>query len=101
MTPALACSFARGACHLQVQPRLYVCPQCHGRSCGLPSRCELCALPLVSASVLSRAFRSVLPLPPFQVITTVHSGRCKGCQQPLQRAFACQLCQQTFCQAAV
>jgi len=87
------------ACHLQVKNSLYVCPQCHSRSCGLPSRCKICDLPLVSASVLARAFRSVVPLPPF---LPVHPGdlpsRCKGCQQTFSSGTLCRSCQQIFCE---
>ncbi|CAL1148336.1 unnamed protein product [Cladocopium goreaui] len=75
------------ACHFQVRNSLYVCPQCHGRSCGLPSRCKICDLPLVSASVLARAFRSVVPLAPFLPVDLgALSTRCKGCQQTFSSA---------------
>ncbi|CAK9002831.1 unnamed protein product [Durusdinium trenchii] len=86
-------------CHCQVQNSLYICPQCNGRSCGLPSRCKICDLPLVSASVLARAFRSVVPLAPFASVAMGLASRCKACHRFMDSLGArCGTCQQVFCQ---
>ncbi|CAE7367076.1 GTF2H2 [Symbiodinium natans] len=85
-------------CHFEVHGTLYVCPRCSARSCGLPSRCKVCDLPLVSASVLARAFRSVVPLPAFPQGAPTPS--CGGCLLPIHDSGRqCTSCQTVFCQA--
>ncbi|CAE7795900.1 GTF2H2 [Symbiodinium sp. CCMP2592] len=85
-------------CHLEVHGTLYVCPRCSARSCGLPSRCKICDLPLVSASVLARAFRSVVPLPAFS--EGLPATSCGACLLPIHSSGRqCPSCKASFCQA--
>eukprot|EP00440_Ansanella_granifera_P040062 gb/GFBE01043453.1/.p1 GENE.gb/GFBE01043453.1/~~gb/GFBE01043453.1/.p1 ORF type:complete len:248 (+),score=28.86 gb/GFBE01043453.1/:1-744(+) len=92
------------ACHLEVRPQLFICPQCKGRMCSLPSRCKLCELPLVSAPLLARAFRSVVPLPRFQASDAAAGGQlrgivCKGCRLAIEgRGRSCPSCKGSFCE---
>lgn len=88
------------ACHLQPRPRLFACPQCHARTCTVPSRCCLCELPLASQALLARAFRSLLPLPPFgQAEKRCEAASCGGCCLPIQgQSLLCRSCKHIFCE---
>eukprot|EP00933_Yihiella_yeosuensis_P034474 TRINITY_DN27961_c0_g1_i2.p1 TRINITY_DN27961_c0_g1~~TRINITY_DN27961_c0_g1_i2.p1 ORF type:complete len:428 (-),score=79.15 TRINITY_DN27961_c0_g1_i2:92-1375(-) len=98
------------ACHLRPCARLFVCPQCHARSCSMPSRCRICDLPLASAPLLARAFRSLVPIPPFaEEAATASSSSdavvecCRGCCLPLDKlaelCSSCPTCKSSFCEA--
>lgn len=97
------------SCHLRLHSRLYMCPQCHSRVCKVPSRCQCCDLPLVSAPVIARSFRQLRPLPAFPPLaeeaeavrgaSAAEGSRCCGCQLPGPLHSQCPDCSGRFCEA--
>ncbi len=55
----------------------YKCPRCLALCSTIPGPCNTCGVRMVSSLDLSRSFRSIQPLAPFD--ECVGSGTCKGC----------------------
>eukprot|EP00371_Babesia_bovis_P000699 XP_001609346.1 transcriptional factor 2 subunit [Babesia bovis T2Bo] len=52
-------------CHSTLTYKAYICPQCHSKSCAIPTKCKCCRLYLVSPPDISRMFHQLIPPKPF------------------------------------
>ncbi|CAJ0950037.1 unnamed protein product, partial [Mesorhabditis belari] len=89
-------------CHSSgpISKRGYECPRCGGRYCSIPVECRVCRLTLVAAPQLARAFRHLLPLPPFRRIDANTEASCFACHRKFaasSSAFECKQCAERFC----
>ena len=92
----------------------FVCPRCETRAAEVPSVCNICTLPLVSASTLAQSYHHLFPLPPFEPEPRREpddsggresSGPCFGCGFVLvdgmdegSDVFVCPDCKMRFCE---
>ncbi|ORX66613.1 Ssl1-domain-containing protein [Linderina pennispora] len=96
-------------CHHELSFSGYICPRCRSKVCSLPTDCDVCGLPLVSAPHLARSYHHLFPEENYREIDVeVHSGAehsgaglvCFGCEGEVKGAAAryqCPRCRKEFC----
>ncbi|KAK1442349.1 TFIIH ssl1 [Babesia gibsoni] len=82
-------------CHSTLTYKAYVCPQCHSKSCSIPTKCECCGLYLVSPPDISRMFHHLIP--PKQFIQDTSSAKCISCNVDMSSGWRCPDCSHMFC----
>ncbi|KAJ2784992.1 hypothetical protein H4R18_000806 [Coemansia javaensis] len=105
------------ACHHELTFAGHVCPRCRAKVCSLPTDCDVCGLPLVSAPHLARSYRHLFPEENFVEIPPAATAAraCYGCgmdwadpqkPQPARDApkpaaggsrYQCPACRHVFC----
>ncbi|KAI9500522.1 Ssl1-like-domain-containing protein [Coemansia spiralis] len=65
-------------CHHELSFSGYICPRCKSKVCTLPTDCDVCGLPLVSAPHLARSYRHMFPEENFEE-TRAEGEVCFGC----------------------
>ncbi|KAI8323260.1 TFIIH basal transcription factor complex, subunit SSL1 [Martensiomyces pterosporus] len=95
------------ACHHELSFTGYICPRCLSKVCTLPTDCDVCGLPLVSAPHLARSYHHLFPEENFKEVPAEESTRekaCFGCEAELGGAVAvgsgryqCPKCKHDFC----
>lgn len=83
-------------CHKEMQSSVYVCPQCHGFVCEIPTNCPVCKLTLVEKDMLTRVHRLLYNVPTF---LSREKGKCFGCELFFDDhdGSVCENCGQDFC----
>ncbi len=79
---------------------VFLCPQCLGRHCAIPTECRGCGLQLVSAPHLARAVVQLYPPPTLAEVAVAEApseGGCGACNVPwglaaAAVAFRCAAC---------
>ncbi|KAJ2670883.1 hypothetical protein IWW42_003752 [Coemansia sp. RSA 1085] len=67
-------------CHHDLSFVGYICPRCKSKVCSLPTDCDVCGLPLVSAPHLARSYHHLFPEENFSEISScVEQSACFGC----------------------
>ncbi|KAJ2464185.1 hypothetical protein GGI02_005051, partial [Coemansia sp. RSA 2322] len=73
-------------CHHELSFTGYICPRCKSKVCTLPTDCDVCGLPLVSAPHLARSYHHLFPEENFKEVTAATAGiadvadsACFGC----------------------
>ncbi|EKX72661.1 conserved hypothetical protein [Theileria equi strain WA] len=84
------------ACHSNLTHTAYICPQCHSKSCSIPTRCRCCGIYLVSPPDISRAFYHLIP--PKTFIKDSRTGRCDTCNYETSNGSTCPDCASFFCE---
>ena len=84
-------------CHKDMQSSVYVCPQCHGFVCEIPTNCPVCKLTLVEKDMLTRVHRLLYNVPSY-LEKQGDSGTCFGCDQTFSDdGCVCENCGHEFC----
>ncbi|KAJ1938627.1 hypothetical protein FBU59_004383 [Linderina macrospora] len=94
-------------CHHELSFSGYICPRCRSKVCSLPTDCDVCGLPLVSAPHLARSYHHLFPEENYKEIDVeANSGMeaaglvCFGCEGEVKGAAArykCPRCRKEFC----
>ncbi|KAJ1728904.1 hypothetical protein LPJ61_003790 [Coemansia biformis] len=108
-------------CHHELTFTGYICPRCKAKVCSLPTDCDVCGLPLVSAPHLARSYRHLFPEDNFveTAASEISSRACFGCgvewadgappsvkpqsgavegaARPAPNRYRCPGCKQAFC----
>jgi transcription initiation factor TFIIH subunit 2 len=95
-------------CHKEMQSSVYVCPQCQGFVCEIPTNCPVCKLTLVDKDMLTRVHRLLYSMPTYTVIPaqvqtadmhpTEMAHICFGCDSYFTEGGAvCDACGEKFC----
>ncbi|KAJ2815734.1 hypothetical protein FBU31_006820 [Coemansia sp. 'formosensis'] len=69
-------------CHHELGFVGYICPRCKSKVCTLPTDCDVCGLPLVSAPHLARSYHHLFPEENFKEVVSgdmVVDSTCFGC----------------------
>ncbi|KAJ2452010.1 hypothetical protein GGF42_004123 [Coemansia sp. RSA 2424] len=70
-------------CHHELSFVGYVCPRCKSKVCTLPTDCDVCGLPLVSAPHLARSYHHLFPEENFKEVASLGAdsvdSACFGC----------------------
>ncbi|KAJ1899878.1 hypothetical protein LPJ81_004056 [Coemansia sp. IMI 209127] len=69
-------------CHHELSFSGYICPRCKAKVCSLPTDCDVCGLPLVSAPHLARSYHHMFPEDNYEeapVAEDPRDGACFGC----------------------
>ncbi|UKJ88831.2 hypothetical protein MACJ_002077 [Theileria orientalis] len=83
-------------CHSSLVNRAYICPQCHSKSCYIPTKCKCCGIYLVSPPDISRAFHHLIP--PKTFIKGNTHVTCSSCNLRNNTGFRCPSCDSWFCE---
>ncbi|KAJ2692121.1 hypothetical protein H4R19_006220 [Coemansia spiralis] len=69
------------ACHHELTFAGHICPRCKAKVCSLPTDCDVCGLPLVSAPHLARSYRHLFPEENYVEVAAadVPARACFGC----------------------
>ena len=83
-------------CHKEMQSSVYVCPQCHGFVCEIPTNCPVCKLTLVEKDMLTRVHRLLYNVPTY---VAKEKGKCFGCDEFFDNfdGSVCENCREDFC----
>ncbi|KAK1936419.1 transcriptional factor 2 subunit [Babesia divergens] len=82
-------------CHSNLTYKAYVCPQCHSKSCNIPTKCKCCGLYLASPPDISRMFHHLIP--PKQFTQEIFEGECSSCGMHLTSGWRCPDCNNLYC----
>lgn len=86
------------ACHGRLTKRSFTCPRCLAKVCSLPMVCPCCQLTLILSTHLARSYHHLFPLENFERAPKLDSvGTCFGCMTPLEHAYGCPKCHNSFC----
>ncbi|KAJ1769331.1 hypothetical protein LPJ74_004158 [Coemansia sp. RSA 1843] len=69
-------------CHHELSFSGYICPRCKSKVCSLPTDCDVCGLPLVSAPHLARSYHHMFPEENYEEATVtveLEDSVCFGC----------------------
>ncbi|KAJ2808354.1 hypothetical protein H4S07_003431 [Coemansia furcata] len=69
-------------CHHELGFVGYICPRCKSKVCTLPTDCDVCGLPLVSAPHLARSYHHLFPEENFKEVVSgdmAVDSTCFGC----------------------
>ncbi|UKK01208.2 hypothetical protein MACK_002021 [Theileria orientalis] len=83
-------------CHSSLVNKAYICPQCHSKSCYIPTKCKCCGIYLVSPPDISRAFHHLIP--PKTFIKENTHITCSSCNLQNNVGFRCPSCDSWFCE---
>ncbi|KAJ2556697.1 hypothetical protein EV175_001827 [Coemansia sp. RSA 1933] len=67
------------ACHHELSFAGYICPRCKAKVCSLPTDCDVCGLPLVSAPHLARSYHHMFPEENYEETPGDHPGEDPAC----------------------
>ncbi|CDR98028.1 transcriptional factor 2 subunit, putative [Babesia bigemina] len=83
-------------CHSSLTYKTYICPQCHSKSCAIPTKCKCCGLYLVSPPDISRMFHQLIPPKAFREEPS--SAKCSSCNVDAICGLVCPQCSSFYCE---